>query len=223
MASAEMIEHVDSGISDALNELLGDGEFNFTYFPFEEAFRVVREQNLDDIHPWINIYRRSPPVVNKYIEQSYTFGRFPVTWIDNIDDETEEIVSKQEVKWVPTLLTYQLDVMSNVMSDLNSFFIKLSGIERSPVINFNLEPLGFPNDSVSFYFEFDDGVDNSNFSSIFQRGKFFRYTYIFTVETYLLEAALEIPTVKWGVFSVYQMEPEKLIEQFTLDSTGGIS
>jgi hypothetical protein len=188
------LEIYDSRVITALKQrFYSVPEPNWNYAPPDLAFRMAYDKFGDDIIPLYNVFRIDVP---QLADERYSLGGFtiPIT----TEDKTKSI------EMIKVFLKYQIDFFSNSMYDMNMSIMDFFRFKKNRQLVFNFDDIGLAGEDYPSEVIFEDPEDQSgiNDDKVYQIGRYFRYTYILTLDAVLFDISTEVQTEQI-VFDLY--------------------
>ncbi len=165
----------------------------WNYSPPDLAFVKASEKYGDEFLPLYSAFRIDVPQI---ADERSSLGNFTIPMRTSTKTKT--------IEYFKVFLRYQLDFYSLALYDMNLSIMDFYRFKKNRMITFDFSDIGLPGDDFNSEVIFEDPEEASNINDDkeYEIGRYYRYTYGFTLEAVLFDITTEVETEQI-VFDMY--------------------
>ncbi|MGA2434107.1 MAG: hypothetical protein ABSG25_02355 [Bryobacteraceae bacterium] len=154
---------------------------HFILIPSDLALSYASEKFGQALFPMYSIFRPGPPVKNSVASLAAYRQSYNLT-------------PEKSIYQLLVDLTYQVDFWSRDMFEMNKSVLDWFRFEKNPHLSFSFAEVGLPEfqQPLDTVLKMDEPQDNSAIDDIYNIGRYYRYTYTFTMTCLIFDIIKEI-------------------------------
>lgn len=181
-----MFKLVDYTLHKFLAENLGILEGDLLFAPTDLAIRKRKEKKGAYELPFASYWRVSTERTESLDNHPLASRGIGYRYVDEEAKDTEK-----KIELVPVTFGYHLDFWGMVWTQMDEIDRKWFFLQhKSPLLNVTIETVDSEKFDVDLFTFFEKMDDTSDLPSEYEKGKFFRHTYIFNVFAYAMNLKL---------------------------------
>jgi hypothetical protein len=179
-----------------------DIDNRWVYIPADLSLSYASEKFGQKLFPMYSVFRSTPPVKNV----AGSLAAFRNAYNLSPDKSIYQLLVD---------LTYHIEFWSRSMFDMNQSVMDWYRFEKDATLSFDFSKIGLPelNEKMPTILTMESPADNSSISDIYNIGRYYRYTYSFTMTCLIFDVICEIP-LKEIVLGLYDMTPDEVNKLF---------